>query len=80
VVATDLSITQDIAPLNPVTGNPYFTIPYEGWGAGWIADNLLRFNTFAADYPVALLRCVQQGPAGAAADRLGIELLGDVDA
>jgi hypothetical protein len=80
VIATGLSILSDIAPNNPVTGNPYFTIPYQGWGAGWISGYLLRFNTLAADYPLAVLRCVQQGPAGASADRLGIEFLGDVDA
>lgn len=80
VIATALSILADISPINPVTGNPYFTIPHEGWGAGWIRDYLLRFNTPAADYPIAVLRCAQQGPAGASADRLGIEFLGDVDA
>lgn len=80
VIATGLSILADIAPINPVTGNPYFTIPYQGWGAGWISGYLLRHNTYAADYPIAVLRCVQQGPAGASADRLGIEFLGDVDA
>ncbi len=80
VIATALSILADIAPINPVTGNPYFTIPHQGWGAGWISGYLLRFNTPAADTPIAVLRCVQQGPAGASADRLGIEFLGDVDA
>lgn len=80
VIATGLSILADIAPINPVTGNPYFTIPHQGWGAGWPPGSLLRHNTDSADYPIAALRCVQQGPPGAAADRLGIEFLGDVDA
>lgn len=80
VIATSLSILSDIAPINPVTGNPYFLIPRQGWGAGWISGYLLRFNTVSADYPIAVLRCVQSGPAGANADRLGLEFLGDVDA
>ena len=28
-------IASDIAPVNPATGKPYFTIPAAGWGAGW---------------------------------------------
>jgi hypothetical protein len=75
-----LSILVEIAPTNPVTGQPYFTIPEEGWGAGWVAGNLIRFNTLAADYPVTALRCVSSGPATGQSDRIGLEFLGDVDA
>jgi hypothetical protein len=78
--AAPVSILAEMAPLNPVTGQPYFTIPAAGWGSGWVSGNLLRFNTFAADYPLWLLRCVQPGPASGDADRLSLEFLGDVDA
>ena len=79
-IATSQSITSPIAPENPITGQPYFTIPHEGWGSGWVSGHVLRFNTFAADYPLWLLRCVQQGPASGNEDRLSLEFLGDVDA
>lgn len=75
-----LSIASDIAPINPITSKPYFTIPNEGWGAGWVSGNQLRFTTYAADYPIDLLRCVQAGAAAGDADRLSLEFLGDVDA
>ncbi len=75
-----LSTLTDIAPINPTTSQPYFTIPTEGWGAGWVSGNQLRFTTYAADYPIDLLRCVQAGAAAGDADRLSLEFLGDVDA
>lgn len=77
---TPLSILEVLAPINPVTSTPYFTIPIEGWGSGWISGNLLRFNTISADYPIDVLRCVKMGPATGQPDRIGLEFLGDVDA
>jgi hypothetical protein len=46
------SITSDIAPVNPVSGHPYFTITAAGWGSGWSALNVLRFNTVSATRPI----------------------------
>ena len=40
------------APINPMTGYAYFTIPSEAWGIGWSANNVVRFNTVAAKYPI----------------------------
>lgn len=54
------STTLDAAPLNPVTGYPYFKIPRLAWGAGWAANNVLRFNTGAAKYPVWIGNAIQQ--------------------
>lgn len=42
------SITNVIAPINPVSGEPFFTIDPAGWGGGWAAQNVVRFNTIAA--------------------------------
>jgi hypothetical protein len=78
--AGPMPINEVIAPINPVTSQPYFTIPSEGWGAGWVPNNQLRFTTHAADFPIDLLRCLQQGAAAGDADRLSLEFLGDVDA
>ena len=48
------------APVNPMTGYPYFTIPQSAWGTGWSANNVVRFNTAAAKYPVWVGNAVQQ--------------------
>jgi hypothetical protein len=79
-IATGLTIVEDIAPINPITNKPFFTIPHLGWGAKWVTGNILRFNTAGADYPIDILRCVSHGPAGVDADRIGLEFLGDIDA
>jgi len=80
-IATSLSITADLAPINPHTAQPYFTIPNEGWGAGWVNGNLLRFNTHGADYPLWAVRVVQPSDhEEGVSDRFRLTLLGDVDA
>ena len=48
------------APLNPVTQQPYFTVPTEAWGTGWDAGNVVRFNTIAAAYPLWIGNAIQQ--------------------
>ena len=52
-----LSLT---APINPMTGYPYFTIPQAAWGTGWSANNVVRINTAAAKYPVWIGNAIQQ--------------------
>lgn len=62
VVATG-STTAEFAPLNPVTGQPYVTIPASvGWGSGWVAGNILRVNTVGARFSVWGIRTTRQGP------------------
>lgn len=73
------SINSVTAPINGITGQPYFTIAVEGWGTGWQVGNLVRFNTVGAMYPVWLLRTVQQGPEGAGDYSFQIIARGDVD-
>lgn len=48
------------APINPMTGYPYFTIPSAAWGTGWSANNVVRINTAAAKYPVWIGNAIQQ--------------------
>ncbi len=79
-ILTSVSINADIAPLNPQTGAPYFSIPALGWGGGWSAGNVLRFNTAAAGGPVWVARTVLQGPATVASDSATIAFRADVDA
>lgn len=73
------STSADYAPINPVTGVPYFTIKKEGWGAGWASGNVLRFNTVAANFPVWVIRTVKQSEPTVMSDQFQIMLRGDID-
>jgi hypothetical protein len=70
----------DCSPNNPVTGAPYFTVPSAGWGGGWSAGNVLRFNTIGAEFPVWVVRTVQQGPETVSDDSFTLLIRGDVNA
>lgn len=53
-------ILADIAPLNPATNKPYFTLPKQAFGmGGWEVGNVIRFNTEGTLMPVWILRVVQ---------------------
>lgn len=73
------STNADCAPINPVTGSPYFTVKKEGWGAGWANGNVLRFNTIAANFPVWVIRTVKQSEPTVLSDEFQIMLRGDID-
>lgn len=73
------SVNIDFAPINPVTGLPYFTVKKEGWGAGWANGNVLRFNTVAANFPVWVIRTVKQSEPTVISDDFQIMLRGDID-
>lgn len=79
-IVTAHNITNDLAPINPATGTPYFTLDALGWGAGWSAGNVLRFNTVAANYPVWCARTVLQGNATINGDHFTLGVRGDIDA
>ncbi len=69
----------DLAPTNPETHAPYFSLKAAGWGSGWAAGNVLRFNTAAANFPVWVARTVLQGPATQTSDSFQIQIRGDID-
>lgn len=50
----------DTSPINPMTNEPYFTIPQGSWGSGWSANNVVRLNTSSAKYPVWIGNAIQQ--------------------
>ena len=78
VIATGNTST-DCAPNNPATGVPYFHLPALGWGSGWATGNVLRFNTIGAQFPVWVVRTVQQGPESVPNDNFTLLIRGDVD-
>lgn len=79
VIAEDWPITSTLAPLNPATGEPYFTISPDGWGAGWATGNLVRFNTEAANHHIWVVRTTLSGTETEANDQFTIQIRGDAD-
>lgn len=67
------------APVNPITGKPYFSILAGGWGSGWASGMVLRFNTAAANYPVWVARTVLPGHSSHLEDKFCLMVRGDVD-
>ncbi len=59
VVKTDT--LQNLAPTNPSTGKPYFTIDKRAFGsdAPWASQDVIRFNTWGTLLPVWIIRAVQ---------------------
>lgn len=67
------------APINALTGLPYFTVDYRGWGGGWATGNCLRMKTHAASYPVDVIRAVQPSSPTGLLDSVELLLIGNVD-
>ncbi|WP_413190867.1 hypothetical protein [Psychrobacter sp. AT9] len=54
----------DLAPLNPATSKPYFTLPKQAFGADapWSVQDIIRFNTWGTLLPILVLCAVQPNP------------------
>lgn len=78
VIATG-NTGEDCSPINPVSGEPYFVISADGWGGGWAVNNVLRFNTEAAHYPVWIARTTLSGTATIEDDSFKTQIRGDAD-
>ncbi len=72
-------ITQDTAPINPATNQPYFFIDYRGWGTGWATGNALRFDTDGPIGPLWIARTTLQGPVTEPNDHFTIQIRGDAE-
>ncbi|QNK69189.1 hypothetical protein [Variovorax sp. PAMC26660] len=80
LVVAGQSINVDCSPINPATGVPYVVIRAAGFGqGGFIAQNVVRFNTVGALVPAWLFRSVQMGPETVVDDRWELLVRGDVD-
>ncbi|MEY8204157.1 MAG: hypothetical protein RPR40_03695, partial [Bermanella sp.] len=74
------SIIEDLSPINPVSGVPYFTIRQEAWGSsGWSTGNIVRFDTAPAAAPVWAMRSIQPGPTALEVDSFSLQARGDTD-
>lgn len=70
------SVATDFEPLNPITGEPLFTLFAAGWNAPGVG-NVFRFNTTGAYAPAWVCRTVYPStPAGG--DRVELRLRGNV--
>lgn len=78
VIATG-STAEDCAPVNQLTGQPYFVLRSAGWGSGWIPGNNLLFTTAAPAAPIWIARTVEPG-ASVDGDSFRLKFAGDVDA
>lgn len=76
-LVVNAAITANIAPINPLTGQPFFTISYQGWGGGWQPGNILRFNTTGANGGIWFFRCTLAGPDTTEVDDVRIQPRGD---
>lgn len=77
-IVTGQSMTVDCSPLGP-SGVPYMTIPAAGFGSGWPAGAVIRFNTVAATFPFVPIRTVQMGAETVFDDSFEILVLIGVD-
>ena len=79
-IATNQSISVNLSPTNPHTAQPYFTIAANGFGGGWSAGNVIRFNTYSASAPFWVVQTIAQGTATDPDFNFAIEVRGDIDA
>jgi len=77
-IVTGQSLTADCSPVGP-SGVPYMTIPAAGFGSGWAAGQLIRFNTVGATFPFVPIRTVQMGAETVLDDSFEISVLIGVD-
>jgi hypothetical protein len=78
LVGIDITTT-DVAPINPVTGAPYFTLKIAGFGAGWQTGNLIRFNTEAGQMDLWMIRTILSGTMTETNDSIELEVRGDTN-
>jgi hypothetical protein len=76
---TDGASGSYIEPINPQTGQPYFSIATDGFGSGWATGNVIRFNTESANYPVWFARTTLPGPEVEPTDQFTVQIRGDAD-
>ena len=70
----------DLAPNNPSAVDPYFTLHKQGWGTGWVAGNVVRFNTIGALAPIWFARTTIPGDDSLPAlDHFKIQVRGDAE-
>lgn len=70
--------TVNFSPVNPLTGQPYVTMDYRGWG-GFANGNCLRLNLIGANYPVNAIRAIQPSEPTGLDNSFELSFIGNVD-
>ena len=78
IIATG-DTTTVLEPTNGNTGGAYFTVDPNGWGTGWVAGNVLRFDTQGCLAPMWLARTVLSGLGTVDDDSVTTQIRGDAD-
>lgn len=71
---------QNLAPINPATNKPYFTIDKRAFGtdATWASQDVIRFNTWGTLMPIWIIKAVQPtGHKPSGKDAFNLCLFGD---
>jgi hypothetical protein len=81
-IDSNIPITADYAPINPATGQPYFTITGnhdgdEPWGEGWAVLNYVLFELQPSSFPIEPVRCVMPSDPVTGMDSATIEIHGN---
>ena len=79
-IVTGATIGSNLMPTNPANNDSYFTINHSGFGGGWSAGNVLRFDTYAAKSPVWIIQSIGQGEPTDPDYGFCVEFRGDIDA
>jgi hypothetical protein len=82
VIVTGYNISSGaatLAPINPASSFPYFTLYKAGFGGGWATGNQIRFNTIGAQQPLWLMRAISGGSGWDQPDSIYIEFRGDAN-
>lgn len=80
VVQTSTNITNtNLAPINPATGLPYWTMNFNGFGGGWVTGNVIRFNTDSGEMNMWVIRTVKSGQLTEETDSMDLEIRGDAN-
>lgn len=80
IVEANINIaTDDVMPINPATSAPYFVMLRQGFGSGWVRDNIIRFNMESGDENMWVIRTVQPGQLTQAQDSMELEIRGDAN-
>ena len=72
------TVGNDLQPVNPLTGLPYFSMDQAGFGSGWVQGNVIRLNTEGASHHFYVGRTVLPGVSPNESDYFDLECRGDI--
>ena len=77
-IETNIAVSGELAPVNPISGTPYFTMDGAGWDVNWKINEIQRINTKGAMFPIWFARVTNAQSSDATSDSVTIEIRGDI--